>query len=110
LGQVLSGGATVTISGAGLHASERMVFHGISCLNLGSVIQCIGTMGEVAKFKTHRSTKVVTVGITAQHRSFPPPLTTTGVAFDLSLGGHPLDGQIGSCTVREKGMIALCPN
>jgi len=106
---VLSGGATVTVSGAGLPASETMVFPGVFCFNLTGVIQCIGTMGEVANFKTHRSSTLVTVTITAQHRSFPPPLTTAGVAVDLSLVGYRLDGQIGSCTVRGRGTSARCP-
>jgi len=109
LAQVLSGGGTVTVSGAGLQAPEMMMFPGISCFNLRSGIQCIGTKGEVANFKTHRASNLVTAKITAQHRSFPPPLTTAGVAVDLSLGGHLLEGQIGSCKVRGKGAIARCP-
>ena len=108
--QVLSGGATVAVSGAGLHAAETMTFPGIFCFQLGkSHFQCIGTMGEVANFKTRRSSDLVTVTITAQHRSFPPPLTTAGVTVDLSLVGYRLDGQIGSCTVRGKGTSARCP-
>jgi len=105
----LSGGATVTVTGAGLHAAETMVFSGGFCFNLGRVMQCIGTLGEVANFKTHRSSSLVTVTIMAQDRSFPPPLTTAGVAVEFSLGGYLLEGQIGSCTVRGRGTIARCP-
>jgi len=109
VGQLLSDGATVTVSGAGLPAAETMVFPGYFCFTLGHVIQCIGTMGEVANFETHRSSNLLTVKITAQGRSFPPPLTTAGVAVDLSLVGFRLDGQIGSCTVRGRGTSARCP-
>ncbi|HXQ24747.1 MAG TPA: hypothetical protein VN812_23925, partial [Candidatus Acidoferrales bacterium] len=102
LGTALSDGFTVAVAGAGLAAAETMRFAYPNCFNLGRVIQCIGTRGEEADFQKQQTTGHTKLKITAEHRSFAPPLTTAGVTVTLGLAGYDLRGEIASCTVGRR--------
>jgi hypothetical protein len=110
LADALRGGLIVSVGGAGLAAPEIMTFPGVRCIDLGT-IQCLGEGRTVARFrpKVRGTPNRFDVRITAQGRSFQPPLTTAGVTVALSLGGRDASDRINSCKVSgRRSQTANC--
>jgi hypothetical protein len=111
LGAALRGGVSVsvTVSGAGLAVPETILFPMARCLALSAgSIRCIGDRAATATFRQQGTQDVFAVSIRAPLRSFPAPLSATGVSVNLSFDVQELSNQLGICTVRSHGLIADC--
>ncbi len=99
----------VGVSGAGLATPETMEFPRPRCIVMSAGrISCIGTGGETASFRRQRAGNRFTVRITADRRSFAPPLSGEGVTVGLSFSGRDVNDRAGSCKVRGGGKSVSC--
>jgi hypothetical protein len=72
-----------------------------------SVAGCSGTNGESASFFRKGATNVFNVRLTAQGKTFAPPLSSAGVTVTLSLGGTD-DVDQANCRAFGRGKSATC--
>jgi hypothetical protein len=109
LADALANDFIIAITGVGLTKPEKMSFPGVRCFILGKVTECVGNGGEVVTFRPQASGNLLTVKITAQNRSFVPPLSgQPPAAVTLTLGNLDRRAQSGSCTVPASGKSANC--
>jgi hypothetical protein len=108
LSQALTHGLVIGINGAGLEHVEKMSFPYPNCFNLGILVECVGTRGEVADFRKRRGGNQYTVKVSARFRSFDSPLSSAGVTVTLSFDGRDRRDEIPSCKVHGRGTTAVC--
>jgi len=109
LADALANDFTIAITGVGLTKPEKMTFAGVSCFVLGKVTECIGHGGEVVTFRPQASGSLLTVKITAQNRSFVPPLSAQPPAtVTLTLANLDRRAPTGSCTAPASGKSVNC--
>ena len=104
----VDGGLTIGVRGAGLGATETMVFQRPRCIALGATrFRCVGNRGEVADLRRQRRGTLFNVQITASGRAFRAPLSRSAVQVVLSTGGLDRGDQIDSCRLIGK-RVASC--
>lgn len=105
---LLTGGATVGITGGGLSEVEKIVFPAPRCVQQGGRrFKCIGTLAEVATFQRKGKTTVWTLRLNAYHRSFAGPLTSD--PFDVVVTIGQLDrGDTINCSLFQSGFTSKC--
>ncbi len=109
LGEALSAGVTVGVSGAGLGAPEVMVFLAPRCVQGGARrFKCIGTRGEVLSFQQQRKGKLFNLRLSAGHRPFAPRLSDEAVEVVIAIGGVDRRDQIPACAFLEYQGVANC--
>jgi hypothetical protein len=91
------------VSGAGLAAPGQAMWFP-ACV---SVVGCAGTNGESASFQRKGTTNIFSVRLTAQGKTFSPPLGSGTATVTLSLGGSDQRDQA-SCRALRRGQLASC--